>query len=54
MMDDEEQKTNGDGGLGLVDRPTKAKDDTESDSEDEYDCQVSTPFIFSSIYLFIL
>jgi len=38
-MDDEEQKTNGTSGLGLVDRPTKAKDDSDSDSEDEYDCQ---------------
>ena len=45
-MDDEEQKTNGTSGLGMIDRPTKAKDDSDTDSEDEYDCQVS---IFSQI-----
>jgi len=42
MMDEEEQKNDNNGGLGFVDRPAKAKDDAdETDSEDEYDCQVS-------------
>lgn len=39
MMDDEEQKTDNGGGLGLVDKPKKVKDDSDdSKSDDEYDC----------------
>ena len=52
-MDEEEQKNNNNGGLGFVDKPTKAKDADETDSEDEYDCQVSN-ISFNFLFFFVV